>query len=236
MDANIFSDQVGFKALQKLSDAKKFNKWMYSKITQYIRGNVLEIGAGIGNLTELIKSDRLYPTDISSNYLSILMKKFSNKNNIFPFKLDISTSYQIPIQEKINTIVCLNVLEHIEDDNKALKNMRNILATNGTLIILVPFSNLLYSNLDHLLGHFRRYTKRTLTNVVQSNGFEVNKIFYFNFFGGVGWFISGKFLKKKELSKKSILVFEKLVPFFKLLESMGSPFGASLICIAKKTK
>ncbi len=228
-------DETGYLTLELLNEAKGFNEWMYSKIETYIGTNVLEIGSGIGNLTANIKAQKIYATDYSEEYVAILKDKFRDNKRIIPSHLDISQS-KANIVDNIDTIVCLNVLEHIEDHYSAVRNMNKSLIPGGTLILLVPYSNILYSKLDELLGHFRRYTKKKLAGVVESGGFTVKKMFYFNLPGGIGWFVRGKILKEKTLSKTSIQAFEKLIPLFKIIEWFGVPFGASLICVASKIK
>lgn len=229
-------DHTGLATLEIFNEAKKFNAWMYSKIANYVGNSVLEIGSGIGNITELISADLVYATDFSKHYVSILKEKFSNNLNISPRYFDITKINSANFEQNIDTIICLNVLEHIEDDDSALNNINTILDMNGFLLLLVPFSNSLYCETDRLLGHYRRYSIETLSSVVQRNGFSVIKIFHFNLFGGIGWYINGKIFNQSKLSGSSINLFEKLVPIFKVIESVRMPFGASLICIAKKNQ
>ena len=209
---------------------------MYSKIAPWIGDAVLEIGSGIGNLTQSIEARRLVATDFSDSYVAFLRKKFSQASHITVEKLDIAEAH-LPVVpgSPFDTIVCLNVLEHIADDRQALRNMHSLLTPGGRLILLVPFSPLLHSALDDNLGHYRRYTKRSVHAVVASEGFTIDRIFLFNFFGGLGWFVSGKILRRGTLEKGSVGLFERAVPMFRLAETFGTPFGASVICVARKT-
>ena len=227
-------DKAGFATLEILNEAKKFNAWMYSKISANVGNSVLEIGSGIGNITELISSKFIYATDFSNHYIRILEKRFSNESNINVMHFDITNFNGENFKHQIDTVICLNVLEHIDNDLLAIKNIYRILDTGGYLLLLVPYSNLLFCEMDRLLGHFRRYSKKSLSNLIRNSGFTLIELSHFNLFGGIGWFVNGKVLRQKILSGSSVNLFEKLVPIFRVLEFLKIPFGASLICTAKK--
>ncbi len=137
----------------------------------------------------------------------------------------------------IDTIVCSNVLEHVEDDDSILKNFYQLLPTGGRLIVLVPALKVLYNVLDRDLGHFRRYGRGELTKKLQSNGFKVCQSKFFNLFGIFGWFVNGTLLKRRLLPVRQVRVFDKMVPFFICMERIIPTFlGQSLIITGEKGK
>jgi len=226
---------LGEGNLEALAEAPEFNKWMYDSIAPFVGSCIMEIGAGLGNITEWIQGDRIIVTDYADFYLDRLKLKFSNNSNINICKYDLSDSNTEYFEnQNIDTIICLNVLEHLENDNLALQNIFNILSPGGTLILLVPYSKKLYCQYDRHVAHFRRYGRQELIELVAKSGFFVEKNFLFNLFGGISWFISGKIFKRKQLNPGSVRLFGKLVPLFKIIEMFGTPFGASIVCIAKK--
>jgi len=137
----------------------------------------------------------------------------------------------------VNTIVCVNTLEHIVDDEKVLRNFHALLPDNGVLILLVPALQSLFSALDEEAGHYRRYSRRELAEKLQRNGFHVLHAFYHNVFGILGWFLTGKVLRRGRLSPTSLVLFDRLVPIMRVVESMmGPPIGLSVILVSRKVR
>jgi len=228
-------DAVGEETLLALSEAPLFNRGLYSKIEKYVGRRILEIGAGIGNITECIRAEKILATDYSDRYLDILRGKFRNAQHISIKRLDLSGDDPSRFAlEKIDTVLCLNVLEHIKDQNTGVRLIRDILIPGGRMILLVPYSQSLHCDIDKKLGHFRRYSRASVRDVVSRNGFTVERVFLFNLFGGIGWYIHGKIHRGSLLSPRSIRAFERFVPLFRLIEFLGTPFGASVICVGRK--
>ncbi len=229
-------DVVGYQTLEAFNDAPKFNRWLYDTMSPFVGSSVLEIGSGIGNITSLIKAEKILATDYSEQYVAVLKQKFAGDSRIRIERLDAGDGgdFRKLKNTPVDTILCSNVLEHIKDDQATVHNFFQVLCPGGRLLLLVPFSEKLYCGYDEELGHFRRYSRRSVRAVVEKNGFTVEKIFLFNFFGGIGWFLLGKVLKRRQLNGGAIGLYEKFVPVFSLLEKFGTPFGASVICIARK--
>ena len=226
----------GFKTLEVLEGADNYNRWIASRLAPHIKSPALEIGAGIGNISEFF-SDRkeLVLTDIDSNLTNFLREKFKKNKNIEIEELDIARSFG-KINNKFRTIYAVNVLEHIKNDEIALKNANNLLLPGGKLILLVPAKKFAYTKLDKSLGHFRRYEKGELRVKLENSGFEIEKLEYFNALGLISWIIRSKITRNhKELKKSHVKFFDSLVPLLRLLESKrGLPFGISLIAVAVK--
>ena len=137
--------------------------------------------------------------------------------------------------ETFNTVFALNVVEHIEDDELAIKNSRKLLKSKGTLIILVPSYQNLYNNLDKELGHYRRYTIEKLEKLFLKNNLNILHCQYFNATGMLGWYFSGKILKKKSIPKGQMFLYNKLVPIFRILDrGISNRIGLSTIVVGRK--
>lgn len=216
---------------------KNHNRWLFTQIKPYLAGNILEIGSGIGTISRILitTNSNLVLSDIKKDYLENLYRSFGANPKVKIIKYDVLSAedaHELPF--KIKTAVCLNVLEHLEDDKKALRNIYNILDQNGRLILVVPAMRTLYGSLDKKIGHRRRYEKADLVKKIEENGFLIDKIYYFSLFAAVGWFINGRILRKKRISGLQVSIYDKLVPLISKFEKViKAPFGLSLIAICR---
>jgi SAM-dependent methyltransferase len=136
---------------------------------------------------------------------------------------------------KFDTVICLNILEHLKNDLKAVQNMSSLLQPQGRLIILVPALKTLYGSMDISFEHYRRYNKKDLKALIDGQNLKIVKFYYMNFLGLLGWFFNGRILKKKELPENQTKLFDTLVPFLCFTEKViRPPLGQSLILIAQK--
>jgi SAM-dependent methyltransferase len=199
---------------------------------------VLEIGSGIGNITKfLLDRDLVIATDVEPKYLSLL------KNTFGKYKKFVIERLYIPGAEieryqsyHVDSVICFNVLEHIEQDETALRNIYDLLEPGGRLLLLVPSHPWAYGSLDQHLGHRRRYGRRELKNKLEAQGFGVIYLKHFNRIGILGWFLNSKILRRKRLSSFQLRVYNLLVPFFKLEKFFSLPFGTSLLAVGEKSE
>lgn len=222
-----------------LSERYNYNHWIYNNIQNFVGNKILEVGAGIGNLTDfIILRKNLTIIDINQDYIDYLNAKYSfrDKENFSVFNLDIQNIELSPFAaEKFDTIICLNILEHLENDGKAVENMSSLLQPGGKLIILVPALKILYGSMDISFQHLRRYNKKDLKSLIREKNLEIVKFYYLNFLGLLGWFFNGRILNKKQLPEKQTKLFDKLVPFLGFIERIiKPPLGQSLIMIVQK--
>ena len=119
---------------------------------------------------------------------------------------------------RYDTVFAMNVVEHIESDELALRNCRKLLKRQGNCIILVPAFQSLYNRFDSELEHYRRYTKKTLNGLVTKCNLEVTHSQYFNFIGIFGWYISGRLLRNKTIPKNQMSLYNLFVPIFKIID------------------
>jgi SAM-dependent methyltransferase len=234
------SDKEGFETLKTISASRHFNQWMYESIQPFLKGNVLEIGSGIGNITEFAIRDnlRITASDIREGYCDILRNRFKGTEKTLEIvKIDIvHPDFDIiyrSLFEKFDAIFALNIVEHVQNDALAVQNCRKLLKTGGNLIILVPAYPKLYNNFDKELKHFRRYNSQELQHVLTKNGFTIYRSKYFNFAGILGWWLNGSIFKKKIIPEKQMQLFDFLVPFFRLIDKMiCNKAGLSVIAVA----
>ncbi|RYG01704.1 MAG: class I SAM-dependent methyltransferase [Chitinophagaceae bacterium] len=234
-------DQQGYETLQAISDAKAFNKWMYDTIAPYLKGAVIEIGSGIGNISEhlLTKADSVYLTDLDQAYCDILKQKFGTLPNTAGIsQVDlVSPEFELQYRNLINrfdSLIALNVIEHIENDDLAISNAIQLIKPGGQLIILVPAYQFLYNKIDKKLSHYRRYTKKSLTTLLGKHSDIIHNQ-YFNLSGIPGWFVSGGFLNNDTVKPSQMSLFNKLVPVFKIADKVTfNQAGLSVIAVSKK--
>jgi glycosyltransferase involved in cell wall biosynthesis len=232
------SDDVGFQTLELMSSSEAYNRMIYKQIKPYIGSRILEVGSGIGNMTKyLLEQDLVLATDFSESYLHILSNTFLNTPNVRISNLDLGNFDPEKLAEhKIDTVVCLNVLEHIKDDLAVLKKIYSLLPQGGRLILLVPAHKFAFTPLDSNLGHFRRYTKDDLKVLALNSGFKASKLFFFNSLGLLGWLVSGKIFRRKQLSSIQMRFFNILRPILLIERLLKPPFGLSLVAILEREK
>jgi 2-polyprenyl-3-methyl-5-hydroxy-6-metoxy-1,4-benzoquinol methylase len=234
-------DIDGWQTLDVIAKAEKFNSWMYETIKPFCRGKVLEIGSGIGNISLNFVRDNfdITLTDIRLNYCELLKRNFPTVENILQLDLmhpQFDSQYKDHIG-KYDTVFAMNVVEHIEKDELALSNCYKLLKHQGNCIILVPAYQCLYNRFDKELEHYRRYTKRTLNNLVSKCDFEIIHSQYFNFIGIFGWYMSGKLQGNKTIPKNQMSLYNSLVPIFKVIDKcVFNSVGLSVISVGKISK
>ncbi len=232
-----FNEQYGQAILQSLSSARRFNQWMVKNIEPYLGYRILEVGAGIGNISrQLPQREKLIVTEVDEIFLEILRQAFNCNELVDVARLDLAKAedFERIGQGACDTIVCLNVLEHIENDLAALKCMENMLQPGGRLILLVPQYKSLYGTYDSVAGHHRRYSRKEIKNLLIKAGLGDIRFKNFNFCSIPAWWLNACLLKRKRMGRIQLKIFDTLVPMMRLLEWALPLPGLSLICIAKK--
>ncbi|RJQ33533.1 MAG: methyltransferase domain-containing protein [Actinobacteria bacterium] len=234
------SENYTLSDLEVMSTAKNYIDWQYSVIKPYIGHNILEVGAGIGNFTDILSNNdsKVTCVELDEDCARELQSRYSDNTNINVICSDILSDSlgQVLDGKRFDSIVCLNVLEHIENDLKAIDIFYEKLEDNGKMIVLVPSHKWLYGSIDSALGHFRRYSKKELISKLIDRGFSIHRIKYFNIVGMAGWFWNNRIIKRKVESYGQVKLYDKaIVPIQRRFESIF-PFitGLSLVCIAKK--
>jgi SAM-dependent methyltransferase len=223
--------------LNQLAKLDRYNHWIYEHISHALGRRVLEVGSGTGNITQFLCSEgrEVTATDIVPSYRSELDRLFGDDPKIRVEKFDLTVKAPDAfIADPFDSVVCLNVLEHIEDDLFALAQMRDSLTTGGKLALLVPAHRFLYGEFDRAVGHFRRYERRELADKLEKAGFIVLEMKFFSLAAALPWFINGRLLKRDYIPAGQANLANLLVPLLKLERLIGPPCGLSLIAIAQK--
>lgn len=229
-------EDVGEETLERVGKLNRFNAWMFDVLRPYMGREILEVGCGVGNLTAqmLPHCDRLVGIDIEPHYIQTVRERFEDQSHFSARLFDLSSEVPTdPQPGTFDTVVCLNVLEHIEDHVTTLRNMKAMLRPGGRLILLVPAYSWLYGTLDEALHHHRRYNPRELRSLLRELDYTVERIFFLNLFGIVGWWLNAKILKRTLLPEGQLALYEKLVPAFRAVETVtGYRMGQSVIAVA----
>lgn len=226
--------------LRLTENQTKFHTAIYKEIAAFLKDTILEVGSGRGTYSDIIISNHpensIILSDIDSEYVGGLGEKYSANKNIKCMKLDLEKEEDFRKLGKVDSIIMLNVLEHVKDDIKALRLLRSALNPGGSLVCLVPCHKFLYNALDEDMHHYRRYEKKELIEKASKAGFHISKMWYFNMFSILGWYINGNILKKGIVEKNAYGIFNTLVPLLMFMEKhiFFRPTGLSLICIMEK--
>ncbi len=229
-------DEYGSQILVRMANVPKFNRWMADTVRPFLGARVLEIGAGIGNMTrQLCPRDRYSATDVNPHYLDYLQRGFEGRPYLDVRKLDLLQPADFaPLAGAYDTVVCLNVLEHLVDEDTALANIRGALCSGGKAVILVPQGPALQGTLDEALGHVRRYTRASLRAALERNGFVLEQLFDFNRITTPGWWWNGKLLRRRHFSRVQLKLLNLNVWWIRRLDGLWPWHGASLIAVARR--
>jgi len=229
-------DAYGSRILARLSRAPKFNAWIADRIRPFCGNCVLEIGAGVGNLTlQLVPRRTFVATDVNPLHLTTLASLRTDRPYLSVARCDVSDRASFPARDGgYETVVCVNVIAYIADDVAALTNIRSVLAADGRAIVLVPQGPGNVGTLDEVLGHSRRYTRETLTAAARAAGLEVEAMLPFNRCGTLAWYVNGRLLKRRGFGLFQIKLLNLLTPMLRVLDAVVPLPPLSLIAILKR--
>jgi SAM-dependent methyltransferase len=228
---------VGERTLEMFGETPRLNAWLVSRLAPHIRGDVLEIGSGIGSLSRLIVglAETVVLSDLNPRYLATLANTFAGDPRVLvaPYDLDAAPSAEI-LNRRFDAIVAVNVIEHIGDDRALVGRLVPLLKPGGKLVVYVPACPFAFGALDRALGHQRRYTPATLTALLQGAGLVCERPAYMNFFGLLGWLASGRLLRRQSLPPSQVAAFERLTALFRLEDRVRLPIGLGIHVAAQK--
>lgn len=230
------ADRAGAETLEIMQAAPRYNRWQYSRVAPYLGRRICEVGSGIGSMSALILDgapELLVLTDTDSYYREALRHQFDGRHDVIVEALTLpdksaATRFQ---HYALDTVVALNVIEHIAEDLEALRSMAAMLRPGGRAVVLAPAFQELFGSLDHELGHRRRYTRRSLSQRMNEAGFKVERAFYFNLVGTAGWWVNARLRKVPRIPVGQLRYFDTLVPILRLEDRVPLPFGQSVIAI-----
>jgi glycosyltransferase involved in cell wall biosynthesis len=236
---------VGHVTLARLAKLEPYNRWLVGRFAPALGRRVLEIGAGFGNVTRhLIEDDPrgsarelVIASDLDPVAVEYLKGSFRDSPavRVASYRFPLTASEREEIRAlSIDTIVCCNVLEHIEDDRGTLADMFDILQPGGRLVLLVPALSWLYGTLDRHLRHFRRYEKAELEEKLAGAGFALEDIRFVNRVAILAWFVNGRILRRTVLPRAQLQAFKLFFPLLRREEKNPPSTGMSLLAIARK--
>lgn len=218
--------------------ATRYFQWQFQLANAELGGRVLEIGCGLGNFTRLLADRELViAIDTERAVIECLNQRLVGQKNLVACQMDaLDDSFPMLARYQPDSIACLNVLEHISDDHRALEHMNAVLPSGGKVVLIVPAFEGLYGPIDAKLGHFRRYSKEGLRQLCQRTGFLPRKLRYMNVLGLLGWWFNARVSRRTAQSEAQIAFFDRfIVPVQSRLEALlAPPCGQSIFVVLEK--
>jgi len=202
------------KTLAALSGAPQFNRWLAHTIRPHVGDRVLEIGCGIGNLTVALLPgvQRYIATDPNEEYLKQAADRVPGGSPVEFACCDLMRREDFaPFAGLIDTVLCVNVLEHLDGDGAGLANLFSFLGPGGRAIVLVPEGQSVFGSLDTALGHRRRYSEAGIKGKMEEVGFVVEHLIGFNRISRPAWWFCGKVLRQSSLGRLQMRIFDRMV-------------------------
>jgi SAM-dependent methyltransferase len=216
-------------------DKPRYRRYQYELIAPHCGRSILEVGAGLGEFAEQFTDvERLVVSDVDPAAVAVMARRFAGRPEVQVTQLELGKPPDL--EQPVESVVAINVLEHFEDDIGALRSLATAVEVGGSIVLWVPGYQRLYGEFDRRVGHFRRYTPRTLTEVVRRAGLEVELVKPVNLLGGVAWWFTVRRGGATSPDPRMVAVFDRcVVPVTKALERVVRvPFGQSVLCVARK--
>ncbi len=223
---------------QRMTLAPAYFDWQARLILPHLGRRVVDVGCGIGSFTRLLLNrDAVIAVDRDPDCIERLQSRYGSAPGLHAMVADAAGADFLRVAAfEPDSCVCLNVLEHIEDDAGALGRMASTLTPGGVVALIVPAFASLYGPIDRSLGHYRRYTRASLRTTAAAAGLSVRSLRYMNVPGFFGWWVNAHLLRREEQSAAQIRLFDRcLVPVASRLERWAPPpFGQSLVAVLVK--
>jgi 2-polyprenyl-3-methyl-5-hydroxy-6-metoxy-1,4-benzoquinol methylase len=235
---DLYSSPYGRGVLNNLTGTPQYLSWLARKLRPHIGDAVLEVGAGIGNLSGRLMGRRMLYVAAEKDplHLHALHNRFLRTPNVVVRRVDPEVREDLAgLENCFNTVLCLNVLEYLDDPGAVVSSLRATLRPDGLLLILVPQGPGLFGSLDRRLGHKRRYSKADARTLLESHGLVVEKAFDLNKAGTPPWWAYSKLLRSKNINKPVLKIFDKTVWLWSRIDWLMPWYGLSLIMVARKS-
>jgi SAM-dependent methyltransferase len=223
--------------LDATAHALNYNRWILRALRDHVGHVIAEVGSGRGSFTaELLKTNptRLIAIEPAPRLFATLGARFRSNASVELHNAALN-EVVADLRQSVDSVVYVNVLEHIADDHAELAAAHDVLKPSGKLCIFVPALPWLMSRFDANVGHQRRYTLRALRTLVEQSSFEIIEARYFDLFGVLTWLFAFKLLGM-DMGKARVQVYDRFaVPLARVLDKLtGPPVGKSLLLIARK--
>jgi 2-polyprenyl-3-methyl-5-hydroxy-6-metoxy-1,4-benzoquinol methylase len=235
---DLYAAPYGRGVLNNLTGTPQYLSWLARRVRPHVGDEVLEIGAGIGNLTGRLMSRRMLYVAGEQDplHLHALRNRFLRTPNVTIQKIDPELPADLAgLEECFDTVLCLNVMEHLEDPAAVLERLAATLKPGGAIVMLVPNVGALFGTLDRSLGHKRRYSAASARQLLQAGGFEVSSVESFNKVALLPWWLYSRVLHTHNISKLVLKIFDKSVWFWRRLDPAIPCPGLSLLVVARKS-
>jgi SAM-dependent methyltransferase len=224
--------------LEVLATMKRYHRWIVDQFAPFLTGETVEYGAGTGTFSRLILPyvKHLEIVEPSRVLSELLHHEFSREARATIANMPLEKHITSVADETKDTLVLVNVLEHIEDDAAALVHLFRVLRRDGHLLLFVPALRWLFSDLDRYYGHFRRYHRSELMKLVRAAGFDLVTVRYMDLIGVVPWWLLNTVAGKTEFQPSLINLYDRIgVPIARFIEGIVTPpFGKNILLIATK--
>ena len=234
---DLYAAPYGRGVLNNLTGTPQYLSWLSRKLRPHLGDAVLEVGAGIGNIAGRLMGKRLLYVAAEKDplYLHALRNRFLRTPNVAVQRLDPAVGEELAgLENCFDTVLCLNVLEYLDDPGAVLESLRATLKPGGVVVVLVPQSPHLYGTLDRSLGHKRRYRAAEARQLLESHGFSVEKVYNFNKAGTPPWWVYSKLGGSRKIGKPVLKIFDKTVWLWSRLDMLMPWNGLSLILVARR--
>ena len=223
---------------ERMAKARNYLAWQSRLILPELGQRVVEVGCGLGNFTgKLLDREAVVAVDINPDCIERLKQRFPRQENLHASVCDTSSACFADLAGfRPDSCLCVNVLEHIEDDRRALRAMASILEPRGVIVLYVPAFQGLYGTVDWNLGHYRRYRRGMIARLAEASSLDVKKMHYVNAVGFFGWWMHSRVLRQEAWTERQIEIFDRFVaPWLSRLEAVAPPpFGQSLFAVLEK--
>jgi SAM-dependent methyltransferase len=222
--------------LTELANARNYNAWLFDRGARHLGDRVLDVGAGIGTFTELaaVYASTVTALEPDAAFAAYLEERFREEPGVEIVRAEVSDLDLSTRGGTYDSIICFNVLEHVGDDEVALRRFHDLLAPEGRLLLLVPAHEWLSSPFDRAVGHERRYTAAPMRALLERAGLAADELRYVNPVGAIGWLVSMRLRRRDELPGGQVRAFDRLVPLLRPLDALRLPFGQSLWVVAQR--
>jgi len=221
-----------------MAHAANYFAWQGRLVAPALGQRVIEVGCGIGNFTSLLLDrETVVAIDVDPACVQRLRERYADRPNLHAFVCEPGSAAFAGLADwRPDSCVCLNVLEHIEDDGRALAAMASVLVPGGAIVLLVPAFQALYGRIDRNLSHCRRYSRKSLAGLARGTGLRIEKLHYVNAAGFFGWWMNAHVFRREAQSAAQIRIFDRcFVPWLSRLEAIAPPpFGQSLFAVLRK--
>jgi SAM-dependent methyltransferase len=231
-----FTEDHGRATLESLGTSPHISQWMVEQFDGALGDRVLEAGSGTGNLTPLLLDrERIVALDVDPSYVRRLDHRYGHLENFTVIEADLEDPdvFAKLESEELDTVLCVNVLEHLDRPDVAVQGFHRILQPGGRALILVPAHGSLYSAMDKAIEHRQRYEGPELRKLLEDAGFEIERVSQFNRLGVVGWFVN-RWIGRTTISRPQVFAFRLMLPLARVLEGVRKLPGLSWIAVARK--